>query len=356
MRTIKSTLGKKLFISLSFWKLNFSAWLLFGLICLPTKVYFYPNLPAGLALMLVNLILALALSALLREVYRRTLLRDFFEFKTMLIVVLCSLVAAFVQTEIAQNLVDRMAWGNPDLPRWIALSHRLEFTWLLFVAWGLGYYGLRAKLRAYTEMLRRRESRAEARNLELQLLRNRIDPHFLFNSLNGIAAEIVPHPATASELVHDVSEYLRYLLDHREMDTSPLAEEFDAMTSYLKIEKARFGKHLQVSMQSTNAARRTRVPSFLLQPLVENAVKHADWQADVPLKIGIRATKEGKTLHISVTNTGTINDSSHDGVGLSTLRRLLEIQYPGRNQFTLRHQDGIVCAELKLEGLPCSAS
>jgi hypothetical protein len=353
---MKSKLGENFFTTLSFWKLNVVLWLLFGLLCLVTKVFFYPNLAAGLALLLINLILALALTAQLREIYRRTLLKDFFGFKTLLLVLLCSLVAALIQAETAQGIVNHMAWGSPHLPQWLALSHRLEFTWILFVAWGLGYYGLKAKLEAYHEMLRGRKSRSEARNLELQLLRNRIDPHFLFNSLNGIAAEIAPHPAAASELVHDVAAYLRYILDHRDLNTSPLAREIDAMAAYLKIEKGRFGERLQVSLKATRAARKTRVPSFILQPLVENAVKHAAWPDDGPLTINILATKEENTLVISVSNTGELKKEGSDGVGLSTLRRLLELQYPGRNEFHLSEQNDNVIAQLKLQGLPCSVS
>jgi two-component system, LytTR family, sensor kinase len=356
MRVINTKLGKRFFSSLSFWKLNLSSWLLFGIACLLARVYYYPNLPAGLAQLLWNFLLSVGLSALLRQVYRRTPLREFFELKTMGVVTLCSLIAGLVQAGVAQSLVNHMAWGNPELSRRTALTYRVEFTWLLFTAWGLGYYGLKAKAVAYTEMLRSRDSRAATRNMELQLLRNRLEPHFLFNSLNGIAAEIAPHPVAASELIHDVSDYLRYLLDHRDHVSSPLSEELAAMESYLKIERARFGERLQTSVQATRPARRTVVPSFLLQSLVENAVKHASWPREGPLKIDIVSTKEDSTLTISVTNTGELKAGHHDGVGLSTLRRLLELQYPRRHDFKIANGNGTVIARLILQGTPCSVS
>jgi signal transduction histidine kinase len=353
---MNSLLGQKLFPTLSFWRVNLFSWLLVGTISFLAKLYYYPTLVAGFCLFLLHFILALSLSSLLREVYRRTSLKDFFELKTMLLVLAGSLVAAVVQAEIVQRIAIHLGWNNPQVPTRFILIYRVELIWGLYMAWGIGYYGLKAKIRAYHEMQRRRETRAEARNLELQLLRNRIDPHFLFNSLNGIAAEIAPHPEAAAELIRNVSDYLRFLLDHREIDDAPLAAEIDAMTSYLKIEKARFGDRLQTSMDSTRAARRTRVPNFLLQPLVENAIKHADWSAATPVRITIRASKEDDTLTLLVTNNGTLKDDLEQGVGLSTLRRLLELQYPGRNRFTLAQHHGTVSAELILEGTPCSAS
>jgi LytS/YehU family sensor histidine kinase len=356
MRTMNALLKKIIFTPNSFWKLNLLAWLLFGLLCLLAQVYFASTLISALAQLLVNLALALILSAVLRAIYRRTQLTDFFGLRTLAIMATSSLAAAFLQSEIAQALVNHMEWGNPQLPRPIALSYRTEFAWIVFMSWSLGYYGLKAKLAAHEEMLRAKKSRSEARRMELQLLRNRLAPHFLFNSLNGIAAEISPHPVVASELVHDVSDYLRYLLDHRDEVLSPLSEEFDAMSSYLKIEQARFGERLHVALDATRSARRTLVPCFLLQPLVENAVKHATWPDESPLTIAIRSTKEKERLMILVSNTGTLHSDNHEGVGLSTLRRLLNLHYPGRHEFSLSNHDDTVHATLILHGTPCSAS
>ena len=347
---------EKTLIPLSFWKLNFVAWFTVGLVCLLAKVYFYPSLTSGLTLLVANCTLALLLSGLLRQAYRRMEMNDFLKIKTFGLAIGGSLIAGLMQAEIIQSLVNHMDWGHPNLPGWLTLSLRRQFLCLLFLSWSLGYYGLRAKVAADRALKRSRQARAEARHLELQLLRNRVDPHFLFNSLNGIAAEITPHPDTASELIHDVSDYLRYLLDHRDQASSPLSEELDAMESYLKIEKSRFGERLHTKIESSRLARRTHVPCFLLQALVENAVKHARWPDGGPLEIAIQAAVEDGTLMITVTNTGILREGSQDGVGLSTLKRMLELQYPERHVFTLSDDQGIVRATLKLQGLPCSDS
>ncbi len=342
--------GKISALRLSFWNMNLSVWLLFGVICLVGKVYFYPDLASGLTLLLTNLGLALLFSAVLRFVYRGTKLTDFFGLRTLIIVLAASLAAAFLQSIIAQNLVNQMEWGNPELPKKIALSHRIEFTWVVFLAWSFGYYGIKAKRAAHQAMLQSLKSGAKERHLELQLLRTRIAPHFLFNSLNGIAAEIAPHPESATKLIHDVSDYLRHLLAERTQILSPLASELDAMSSYLSIEKTRFGERLEISLESTRPARHTLVPCFLLQPLVENAIKHAHWPETEPLVISIRATREKETLSICVTNSGALQADRPEGVGLSTLRRLLEIHYPDRHEFTLQAEHGKVLAMLILKG------
>jgi len=353
IRAIKTRLKKRL-SSLSFWRLNISSWLLFGLACLGTRVYYYAHLEAGLTVMFANLFLSVGLSSLMREVFRKTSLRSSFSLRTISVVVLASLIAGSVQSVLVQRLVNGMNWGSPELSSSIALAHRMEFTSLLFIAWSLGYYGLRAKIAAYKEMRRSIDLRTASRNMELQLLRNRLEPHFLFNSLNGIAAEIAQHPAAARELVYDVSDYLRYLLDHRDQVTAPLSEELKAMNSYLKIERTRFGERIQTSIDASRTAQRTLVPSFLLQPLVENAVKHARWPEEGPLRIAIHCMKSGPTLSITVTNSGALNRDRHEGLGLSTLMRLLELQYPMRHEFSLQNDDKTVVARLILQGTPCS--
>lgn len=355
MRLTETMLGKY-FSSLIFWKLNFIAWLAVCIACILAKVYFYPDLHSEFYIFLANFLLAFFLSSLLRYAYRKTNLSDFFEIKALFFVTLCSLSAGFIHSELTQNLINHMKWGRPGLPTSLAFSNRFFFISALFIAWSLGYFGLRAKVEASRAIIRSKQARAKARHMELQLLRNRIDPHFLFNSLNGIAAEITPHPDTASELIHDVSDYLRYLLDHRDQSSCLLSEELDAMTAYLKIEQSRFGERLHTSIVSTRTARKMTVPCFLLQSLVENAVKHARWPENGPLEITISAKVEGDTLFIKVTNTGTLLADTSDGVGLSTLRRLLDLQYPQRHKFSLLNDHARVQASLQLQGIPCSVS
>ncbi len=130
------------------------------------------------------------------------------------------------------------------------------------------------------------------------------------------------------------------------------------MEAYLRIQHARFGDRLKFSIDIAPGAASRPVPCFLLQPLLENAVKHGlDRRGEGALEISLTARRVADTLEIRVRNSGALKapDPSRTGVGLETLRRRLEIHYPGRHAFHLEATGLEVVAELDLKGEPCSA-
>ena len=145
-------------------------------------------------------------------------------------------------------------------------------------------------------------AKADAQKSELQLLRFQLDPHFLFNTLNGIASEIPSNPTAAVQMVAELASYLRYSLDHRSHLLTPLAVELDTTNAYLKIQVARFGDKLQTSIIATPATREVLVPSFLLQPLVENAFKHGFNHAPAPWDLVVAAEVHADRLKIEIRN------------------------------------------------------
>jgi LytS/YehU family sensor histidine kinase len=242
------------------------------------------------------------------------------------------------------------------IPGWTPLEEmllRFLLYWLTFLAASFLYFWLLAD----TDARRRREeadrARTEATRLELLLLRAQLDPHLLFNSLNGIATLIPPGATTALALVHQLSRYLRYSLDHRHQDSVPVADEVAAMRTYLEIEKTRFGENLQSSVTCEPPAPSRRVPCFLLQPLVENAVKHGFASAAPPLTVSLHVRETARDLRIVVANSGSLGGGP-GGVGLEVLRRRLQLHYPRRHRFRIR-QDGtrVVCT-LIVRGEPVS--
>lgn len=345
-----------LFRNPSFWLLNLTAWTAFGVLAALAQFYYYPDAQVALLLALLQIILAVGISSLMRVVYRRPLWSKPFRVATAALVVAFSLVGAFVQAGVVQLFVHEHGWGNPLMSPEVAWLLRIKLTWLAYISWGLGYFWLKAEAEAHRQRDQALKAQDEARNMELQMLRSQLDPHFLFNSLNGISAEIGPHPDTAVEMIDELSDYLRYSLDHRTQVLASLAAELDTMDAYLRMEKARFGDRLQASVSGDEKTRDRKVPSFLLQPLVENAVKHGLQNSSRPLEILLRASSSGATIDIEATNTGSIHQSTREGVGLSTLRRRLELHYPNRHTFSLVEEGGFVRARLTLEGEPCSGS
>lgn len=258
-----------------------------------------------------------------------------------------------------------MAWALTVSPfsRWSSPVQYWLFPWIFYavplVIWSLVHFRRAAAVAAQRQYRRAIAAEAEALKMELTHLRNQLDPHFLFNALNGIASEIPQHPAEAVAMVRDLAEYLRYSLDHRDTTVSSFRAEVDAARAYLDVQKARFGDDLQVDIAIAPAALAHRTPSFLLQPLVENAVKHG-LRTDIrPIDIGVAANCDGATLRIVVANTGALRpdwaSAGDPGVGMAVLQRRLQIHYPDRHALTMREAGGRVTATLELRGEPCSA-
>lgn len=338
-----------------FWRLNLLAWLAFGFVTFFVRWIFQQDLARALVFTLLSESAAFGASLLLRPFYRKLGLS--FQLRTAVLIAVFSLLAAVALAALSHLFASVTGWNNPHFTPLEDTILRLLLMWTVFMGWSFAYFWLKTELTLRSEAHLAREAVREAYRMELRMLRAQLDPHFLFNSLNGIASEIHPHPDAAAEMVRELSDYLRYSLDHRKRATSPLADELNAMKSYLDIEKARFGDRLSIAVDASEEARWRNVPSFLLQPLVENAVKHGLSNSLAPLQLAIVAKTVGDTLFIDVTNTGNLDltDSAREGLGLDTLQRRLELHYPHRHLFELKSEGSTVIAHLELRGGPCCA-
>ena len=180
---------------------------------------------------------------------------------------------------------------------------------------------------------RERELRDLAVSAQLAALRAQVNPHFLFNSLNSIAQLISTDPAKAEACVERLAAIFRSLLKRTQGDFVPFAEELAIAEAYLEIERARFGDDLVVAAEIDERARSLLLPGLILQPLVENAVRHG-----ISKKIGggsvvIRAAVEDGTLRLAVCDTGVGIGAVHSvfdrGVGLRNVRdRMVKLYGP----------------------------
>jgi LytS/YehU family sensor histidine kinase len=186
------------------------------------------------------------------------------------------------------------------------------------------------------------EAQAAATALSLTALRSRLEPHFLFNALNTLRATIRRDPEQARALVSDLADLYRYLLHHPH-DASVM-NEVDHACAYLAIERARLGdERLAVQTSIDDSVRDTRVPALLLQPIVENAVKHGIASKQGPGRITIRASDLGERVRIEVEDEA---DGPHrgsptkgSGLALQTLRKRLDQQYDGQADIQLSSQE-----------------
>ena len=217
-----------------------------------------------------------------------------------------------------------------------------RITYQLPIFWGL--VGVAHALQFYerTKARERREAELEARLAQARLhaLRMQLNPHFLFNTLNSIASLVHEQPQ-AEEMIEALSDLLRLTLDASDRQEVALREELHFLERYLLIEQIRFGKRLLVEKQIDVSALDALVPILILQPLVENAVKHGIESQIAPGVIRITAERAGASLLLQVKDNGrglaaSAKGQLTEGVGLSNSRSRLRELYGGRASLALK--------------------
>lgn len=233
----------------------------------------------------------------------------------------------------AQNIVT--AWR--DFPRDLANNYGAAFNYLCVFGANLALFQLAYQhRRGQRQMQSLTDARSAAQQAQLMALRFQLNPHFLFNTLNAISSMIVTRRNADAELMTErLSSFLRASLASNPTDLVPLEEEFALIEEYLDIETVRFQERLSVEIQCTPEAAAVPVPSFLLQPLAENAVKYGVSPSPDPVVVNIDGRREGKQLVITIKDDGRFSHEASDragtGVGLANVRRRLDALYGGRS-------------------------
>jgi two-component system, LytTR family, sensor kinase len=225
------------------------------------------------------------------------------------------------------------------------MEYHVQFMIFAFVAAVVHAVG---RLRASQE--RERESAElalRASNLQAQLsearlraLQGQLQPHFLFNTLNMISSLMYEDVGKADRMMTRLSTLLRMSLDTSERPSVPLRQEMDILGVYLEIMEARFGQRLRVARHMDAETAEVPVPALLLQPLVENAIRHGALEPDQTLEVSVRAVPEGGHLRLEVSDNGpglTRNEAASDGLGLRSIRDRLAELYGDRARLRLEN-------------------
>lgn len=228
--------------------------------------------------------------------------------------------------------------GHKDISILAEYLYWYSYSFFILLSWAGLYYGIK-----YYQMMKEEHENglriaAMAHQTQLKMLRYQLNPHFLFNTLNAISTLIMDHKAdTANRMVSELSHFLRYSLDNDPMQKVSLAQEVEAMKLYLDIEKVRFEERLELDIQLDDAARKARIPSLLLQPLVENAIKYAVALSESggAIRLQARVFADELLMEISDDGPGIPNldqvMASAQGVGLNNTRERLRVIYGGNH-------------------------
>jgi two-component sensor histidine kinase len=199
-------------------------------------------------------------------------------------------------------------------------------------------YALDSKERLAQEQMRTAHLNEALSKTQLGALRRQIEPHFLFNSLNAIAGLVREDKSDAAvSMIAGLSDFLRHLVDNSNRQEVPLAEEIEYLAKYLDIQKIRFADRLAVQLQIPDDVLKSQVPSLILQPMVENAIKHGIAKRAQGGEIRVSAFRTNGTLTLRVYNDGPSldpNGNARSGIGISNVRTRLQHLYG--NEFELR--------------------
>ncbi|MBL8532039.1 MAG: histidine kinase [Hyphomonadaceae bacterium] len=198
--------------------------------------------------------------------------------------------------------------------------------WLwFFLAWTWTILALSYRMRVSREEARRLQAESLAHQAKLQALRYQLNPHFLFNTLNSIAALMLDRRIEDAELMlRKLSDFLRSGLTADPLADTPLKDELAQQETYLDIERVRFPGRIRLELNVPDALQTAVTPGFILQPLIENSVKYAVAASSDPVTISISARAEHGKLIVSVADDGAVEgDAAGMGVGLENVARRL---------------------------------
>lgn len=217
----------------------------------------------------------------------------------------------------------------------------LFFYWaILGVSYAIDYY------RKYREReLRASQLETRLAQARLQVLKMQLHPHFLFNTLNAISELVYKDPESAEQMITNLSDLLRLSLENVGVQEVPLKQELDFLNKYVEIEQTRFHDRLRLSMEIEPDTLDACVPNMILQPLVENAIRHGIGALSTGGRIEIGADKEEGMLHLFVRDNGRgllkgEQQALKEGVGLANTRARLAHLYGQTHRFDLVSSPG----------------
>ena len=327
------------FLGWSGWVLTFYLGILFWGKVPDNYLFYLPTVAT------IGMLLTLLLRSLYRYMWNMDIVRRF------IAIVIASYLAGLTWMACRAAIFyrafpnERKAHEETGMELFSYFDGTVSATWVMLV-WSALYFGIKYYLLLQEERQRSLKVMSMAHSAQLKMLRYQLNPHFLFNTLNAISTLILDqNNALANTMVTRLSRFLRHTLDNDPMQKVTVAEEIEALRLYLDIEKVRFDERLQLRFDVEPEAESALMPSLLLQPLVENAIKYGIAQSISGGTIAVSARVFGGELLLMVADDGpglNLNKgrpSAGGGVGLANCRERLRELYGKDQSFRLSTTD-----------------
>jgi two-component system LytT family sensor kinase len=328
----------------TFWLLQIAGWSCY---CVSVLILLLPsiNQPGTLLDSGVFVAVMFVVSCLMRHVCRLLIRRGFSWIALEMRALLCCIPAG----AIAGVFIELLTPPNHSL-RWADwLSYFMQATFILFL-WCSLYFSVKQWQQSEREKERLLRAEAEARDARLSALRYQLNPHFLFNSLNAVSTLALDGNAiAATRMLAQIGELLRTTLDSEAAAETTLSQEITFTEQYLAIEQTRLGDRLRIEIAISPETLDALVPSMLLQPLVENAVRHGVAPLVEGGTISIQSRLHDAQLQISIGNSGApciraepLDQPTH-GIGLRNTAERLKTLYANAHTFVLHWPEAGGC-------------
>ncbi|MES2782902.1 MAG: histidine kinase [Pseudomonadota bacterium] len=321
----------------AFWNLHSAGWA--GAVILRAASGIAQGQPVSfLVPILISAVTGYSITLLLSVIYRFLIgQRPFITWSlTFVSVSLATIGYAYIDVWVLQTIRDGVD-ETPFAQLWLAAIY---INSVLLAAWSALYYAINYFVRAEEQADQMMRLEAQATSAQLTMLRYQLNPHFLFNTLNSISTLVLlKQTEQANAMLSRLSSFLRFTLINEAAAKVPLTQEVETLKLYLDIEKMRFEERLRTCFNIDPAVENALVPSLLLQPLVENAIKYAVTPKEEGADISVTAQLVGQRVRITVSDTGPglqpgqQDHSLSTGVGMANTRERLAQAYGEDQRF-----------------------
>lgn len=254
------------------------------------------------------------------------------------------LISGYLILRYAIDDVHYLSFLDSSFP-WRIISGIFYYSLFIMVYYVVVYYqDVQDKVKQEAEL------KTLIKEIELNALKNQINPHFLFNSLNSVSSLTITSPEKAQEMIIKLSEYLRYSLSNEKQQITTLKTELDNIKLYLEIEKIRFGDRLNFLFNCDGESLSAQIPAMILQPLFENAIKHGVYESIETINVVLDAQIVESDLVLSLKNNfdAKAKQTKGEGIGLKNTRERLFLIYKENNLINLNNTESVFTVSIKI--------